>query len=182
MSFKMTLNLYKVYQNKSNRMKILVILGMGGHTSQILRLIDLVESKQESRYKYEYLLGHDDQTSTKKIKFPGKIWMMRNPRLMKDKSILKVFFNMFPATIDAFKILWKSRPSVIIGAGPSLCIPLFWLAKFMGIKTIFIESWVRVHHKSQAGKLVYPVSDLFLVQWKSMKKVYPKAVYAGRLS
>lgn len=159
-------------------MKLLIHLGMGGHTSQILRLIDLLGPD----YKYEYLIGHDDQTSAKKIKFPGKIYKIKNPRLMKDKSLLKVFFNMFPATIQAFKILKKSKPKAVISAGPSQAIPLFWLAKLMKIKTIFIESWVRVHHKSQTGKLVYLVSDLFFVQWPTMKKNYPKAIYAGRLS
>ena len=158
--------------------KLLIHLGMGGHTSQTLRLVDLLGPN----YKYEYLIGHDDQTSAKKIKFPEKIYKIKNPRLMKDKSLLKVFFNMFPITIQAFKILRKSRPSAIISAGPSQTIPLFWLAKLLGIKTIFLESWVRVHHKSKTGKLVYPVSDLFFIQWKSLKKVYPKAIYAGRLS
>lgn len=158
--------------------KIVVVLGMGGHTSQILRLVKLLGNK----YTYEYVLGHDDQTSAEKIKYPGKMYVMRNPRLMRDKSMIKVFFNLFPATRDAFRILRQSKPDAILSAGPSLTIPLFWLATFLKVKTIFIESWVRVHHKSQTGKLVYPVSDLFLVQWESMKKVYPKAVYAGRLS
>ena len=159
-------------------MKILVHLGMGGHTSQILRLVELLGPA----YDYEYLLGDDDQTSEAKIRFKGKIYRVKNPRLMEDSSIFKVTLKMVPATLGLIKTLIKSRPKALVSAGPSLAIPLFWLAKVMGIKTIFVESWVRVHHKSQTGKLVYPVSSLFLVQWESMKKVYPKAVYAGRLS
>ena len=158
--------------------KVLVNLGMGGHTSQILRLVD----KLGPNYRYEYLIGHDDQTSEKKIKFKGKVHRIKNPRLMKHKSLIPVFFNMFPTTIHAFKVLWKSRPYALLSAGPSMAIPTFWLAKLMGIKTIFVESWVRVHHKSHTGKLVYPVSDVFIVQWESMKKAYPKAKYTGRLS
>lgn len=192
--------------------KLLIHLGLGGHTSQILRLVDLLSSisanplNSPSRpqnplpssfsslssqnqpsllsapYQYEYLLGHDDQTSAQKIKIPGRLHRIKNPRLMKDRSLIKVFFNMFPATLQLFKLLLKARPQAVISAGPSQAIPLFWLAKLLRIKTIFIESWVRVHHKSQTGKLVYPVTDLFLVQWPAMKKVYSKAVYAGRLS
>ena len=158
--------------------KVLVILGMGGHTSQILRLVSLLGDE----YHYEYVIGHDDQTSVKKIVYKGRVRKMKNPRLMEEKSIMKVFFNMFPATIDAWNILRKAKPHVIMSAGPSLTIPLFWIAKLFGIKTIFVESWVRVHHKSQTGKLVYLVSDLFIVQWESMKKAYQKAVFAGRLS
>lgn len=178
-SFQTFINLIKP---KNFMRKLLIHLGMGGHTSQILRLVDMLGSNNQKDYKYEYLIGHDDQISAKKIKFSGKIYRSKNPRLMKDKSLLKVSLNMIPTTIQALKILRRSRPYAVVSAGPSSAIPLFWLAKLMGIKTIFVESWVRVHHQSQTGKLVYPVSDLFFVQWKSMKKVYPKAVYAGRLS
>ena len=159
-------------------MKALIMLGMGGHTSQILRLVNLLDEN----YKYEYIIGHDDNTSVKKIKYPGKIHIIKNPRLMKNKSLVKVFFNMFPTTIGAIKILLKSKPHAIISAGPSMTIPTFWIAKLLGIKTIFLESWVRVHHKSQTGKLVYPITDLFIVQWHTMKKAYQKAKYVGRLS
>ncbi|MBI2102597.1 UDP-N-acetylglucosamine--LPS N-acetylglucosamine transferase [Candidatus Woesearchaeota archaeon] len=158
--------------------KMLVVLGMGGHTAQILRLLDSLGDT----YEYEYVIGHDDTTSAAKIKLKGKIHVMRNPRLMTDKSIAKVALNMVPSTIDAFSILRKTKPDAILSAGPALTIPLFWLAKARGTKTIFVESWVRVHHQSLTGRLVYPVSDLFFVQWESMTKTYPKAIYAGRLS
>lgn len=158
--------------------KMLVVLGMGGHTAQILRLIDSLGDA----YEYEYVIGHDDTTSAAKIKYKGNVHVMRNPRLMTDKSLAKVTFNMIPSTINALAILRKTKPHAILSAGPALTIPLFWLAKTRRIKTIFVESWVRVHHKSLTGKLVYPVSDLFFVQWESMKKTYPKAIYAGRLS
>ncbi len=158
--------------------KVLVVLGMGGHTAQILRLVEMLGDN----YEYEYVIGHDDQTSSAKITFSGKIHVMSNPRLMEDKSILKVSVKMVPSTIQAFQILHRVKPYAVLSAGPALTIPLFWLAKMKGIKTMFVESWVRVHHKSLTGKLVYPISDLFIVQWESMKKVYPKAVYAGRLS
>lgn len=158
--------------------KLLVHLGMGGHTSQILRVVQGLGKS----YTYEYVVGHDDQTSAAKIPFPGSIHRMLNPRLMTDTSLLKVAWQMIPATRDAWKILRSIRPDAIISTGPALAIPLFWLAKFLGIKTIFIESWVRVEHSSLAGRLVYPVSSLFFVQWPTMKKVFPKAIYAGRLS
>ncbi|MFH1276284.1 MAG: PssD/Cps14F family polysaccharide biosynthesis glycosyltransferase [Candidatus Woesearchaeota archaeon] len=163
--------------------KLLIHLGMGGHTSQVLRLVELMENKEsKNKYNYEYLIGLDDQTSVQKIKYFGSVHKVKNPRLMTDKSVLKVFLKMFPTTLQVFKLLRKIKPNVIISAGPSLTIPLFWIAKLLGIKTIFVESWVRVHHGSQAGRFCYPVSDLFLVQWPTMKKVYPKAIYAGRLS
>jgi len=155
----------------------LIVLGRGGHTAQILRLVDRLGNK----YAYEYVVGKEDQVSEKQIKYKGKVHRMLNPRLMKHKSLIIVFLRMIPAGFDVFKILLKTKANVVLSAGPSMTIPFFYLAKLFGKKLIFVESWVRIHHKSLTGRFVYPISDLFFVQWASMKKIYKKAVFAGRL-
>ena len=35
--------------------------------------------------------------------------------------------------------------------------------------------------KTATGRLIYPIADLFIVQWKEMLKLYPKAVYGGSI-
>ncbi|MBW3003730.1 hypothetical protein KY328_04550 [Candidatus Woesearchaeota archaeon] len=157
---------------------ILVVLGMGGHTNQMLRLLE----KLGNKYNYEFVVGHDDKTSAPKVKDRGPIFIMKNPRLMKDNNIFKIILNMIPATIDSFRILRKSRAKVLLGCGPSLILPLFFVAKvFFSKKLIFFESWVRVEHKSISGKLIYPYCNLFFVQWPELQKKYKKSIYAGRL-
>ena len=158
--------------------KVLVALGMGGHTSQILRLVDKIDNKHELCY----LICSDDKTSKAKIRKAGPIYYMKNPRDMKDKFLGKVALKMIPASLDVRKVLKHSKPDVVLCSGPSMAIPLFWIARLKGIKTIFLESWVRVHNKSQAGKFVYKITDLFIVQWGSMLHEYPKAKFEGRLS
>ena len=44
---------------------------------------------------------------------------------------------------------------------------------------IYIETFANIKTKSMSGKLVYPIADMFVVQWESMLKLYPKAVYGG---
>lgn len=158
--------------------KVLVALGMGGHTSQILRLVDGIDEK----HKLCYLICSDDKTSKAKIRKPGLIYHMKNPRDMKDKFLGKVALKMIPASRDVFKVLRHAKPDVVLCSGPSMAIPLFWIAKLFRIKTIFLESWVRVHNKSQAGRFVYSVTDLFIIQWRTMVHEYPKAIFKGRLS
>ena len=51
----------------------------------------------------------------------------------------------------------------------------------MGAKTIFIEAYDRIDKASLTGKLCYRVSDVFIVQWEPMLKVFPKAVYLGSI-
>ncbi len=56
-----------------------------------------------------------------------------------------------------------------------------FLAKLFGKKLIYIESFARVYDGSKTGKLLYKYADLFIVQWESLKEVYPKAIYGGSI-
>lgn len=55
------------------------------------------------------------------------------------------------------------------------------IGKLFGAKTIYIEVFDRIDAPTIAGKLCYPVTDKFIVEWEEMKKVYPKAVNLGSI-
>lgn len=154
---------------------VLYILGSGGHTAQMIELSkDLKQS-----INYFYLIQEDDVLSEKKILFPGKIIKIkRNAGFNENK--LKVYFKTINIFFKALKIIKKNKIDVIISAGPGISIPFFYAGKLLGKKLIFIESWSRVTTKSSSGKLIYPIADLFFVQWKENLKNYPKALYKGR--
>jgi len=157
--------------------KILVILGGGGHTVQMLRLVE----KLGNNFIYGYVVGYDDQLSEKGIKIKGEIYHIYDLRDKKDKSLILVGFKLVPSLLSSFFVLRKSKPNMIVGCGPGLCIPIIFLAKFFGVKTIFIESWVRSKKKSITGKILYYFSDLFFVQWPDLRRIYKRAIFAGRL-
>ena len=54
-----------------------------------------------------------------------------------------------------------------------------YVAKIFRKKVIYIESFANVETKTLSGRLVYPIANVFIVQWHSMLKLYPKAVYGG---
>lgn len=154
------------------------MLGSGGHTTQMLRLVDQLGSK----YKYCYIVANTDKTSEKHIKIPGKVYRVFDTRLKTDRFLIKIVAKFVPSTLEAISVLLKIRPHFIIGCGPGMNLHVLWLAKYLfSAKLIFFESWVRVHNKSLAGRLIYPFTDLFIVQWRSLLKKYPRAVFAGRL-
>jgi beta-1,4-N-acetylglucosaminyltransferase len=155
-----------------DKMKVLIILGSGGHTAQMLKLLKLMGNK----YHYEYVINSDDIVTPKKIS--GKIHRIPNPRVFGASVISKLSKTLF-GFIKSFFVVLKF--DVVISAGPGLSVPVFYAAKMLGKKTIFLESWSRAHSPSVSGRLCYPVSDLFFVQWPKMKKFYPKAIFAGRL-
>lgn len=87
--------------------------------------------------------------------------------------------NLIKNTILAFKILRKERPDIIVSSGAAVAVPFFYLGKIFGAKTVYIEVFDRIDAPTMTGKLVYPVTDRFIVQWEEMKKVYPKAINLG---
>ena len=52
-------------------------------------------------------------------------------------------------------------------------------AKLFRKKVIFIETFANSKTKTLSGSIVYPIADIFIVQWESMLDIYPKAVLGG---
>ena len=73
----------------------------------------------------------------------------------------------------------KIRPKVVVTTGTHTAVPMCYLAKLFGRKVIFIETFANSTTKTLSGKLVYPIADLFIVQWESMLELYPNAVFGG---
>ena len=84
-------------------------------------------------------------------------------------------------TVIAWKVLRKEKPDLIISSGAAVAVPFFYLWKLFGIKLIYIEVFDRIDKPTITGKLVYPITDKFIVQWDEQKKVYPKAINLGSI-
>jgi UDP-N-acetylglucosamine:LPS N-acetylglucosamine transferase len=156
--------------------KVLIVLGSGGHTEQMIRLLDMLGGK----YEYYYVVNNEDNISPHKIKFSGPIFKITLTRT-KRSPFFETTQRTLKALYDALFIIHKTKCDVIISAGSAMSVPLFIVAKLYGMKTIFLESWSRITTKSNAGRLCYPLSDLFFIQWRELKALYPKAIYRGRL-
>lgn len=89
------------------------------------------------------------------------------------------FKNLIKNTYLAFKILKSEKPDIIISSGAAVAVPFFFVGKLFKIKTVYIEVFDRIDKPTLTGKLVYAVTDLFIVQWEEMRKVYPKAINLG---
>ena len=81
----------------------------------------------------------------------------------------------------AWKTLRREKPDLIISSGAAVAVPFFYLGKLFGAKTIYIEVFDRIDKPTMTGKMVYPVTDRFIVEWEEMKKVYPKAINLGSI-
>lgn len=157
-------------------MKLLVVLGEGGHTAELLNLVSLLGGK----YKYHYIMTKNDNLSFQKITIPGPIHRLYRAREKNTKLIDAIIKTL----IDGIKSFWliiRVRPDAILSCGPAIAVPVSIAGKILGRKVIFVETGSRVNHMSLTGRIMYHCADLFFVQWPQLKKKLPRAIYAGRL-
>jgi len=80
----------------------------------------------------------------------------------------------------AFKILLKERPSLVISTGAAVAVPFFYGGKLLGAKLIYLEVYDRIDAATLTGRLLYPITDKFLVQWEEQKRFYHKGEFWGQ--
>lgn len=90
-------------------------------------------------------------------------------------------FNLVRNFFVALRVLFKERPNIIISTGAGVAIPFFYLGKLLRKKLIFIEAYERIHNPSLTGRLVYPITDAFILQWEEQKKYYPRGIVLGQI-
>ncbi len=78
-------------------------------------------------------------------------------------------------------ILARERPDVLVSAGAGVAVPFFAVASSLGIPTVFIEVYDRVHSPTLTGRLVAPFATEVLVQWPQQLEFYPQATLVGQL-
>ncbi|WP_332695451.1 PssD/Cps14F family polysaccharide biosynthesis glycosyltransferase [Halalkalibacter lacteus] len=156
---------------RNKQKKVMFISSIGGHLTQLLQLKPLFD-------QYDYHIVTEESSITKELakEYPVS-FLVYGARNYLFSYLFKFSFN----CIKSFFIFLKERPDVIVTTGAHTSVPMCYIAKLFRRKVIYIESFAKTTTPTLSGRLVYPIADLFIVQWESMKKVYPKAVYGGSI-
>jgi UDP-N-acetylglucosamine:LPS N-acetylglucosamine transferase len=159
-----------------NKTKLLIILGEGGHSTELLNLVDLLGDK----FQYNYIISKEDNISINHIRFKGPIYKLNRPRGKKSNKV-EVTLKLLWVALNSLIILLRSKPKAILSTGPAISVPVSIIGKIFGKKIIFIETGSRVKRLSLTGRIMYHFADLFFIQWPQLKQKAPRAIYAGRL-
>lgn len=158
---------------------ILFIYGVGGHEEQMKRLLNGFSECLESKYKYVFLAERGA-----KYKFSSNTIFtqeLRNKHSLL-KSIIHLPIFIYNLLTILFSLIRNYKIAFIVSTGPGLVLPYSIFFKiFSKTKIIFVETWSRFYSKSFSGKFMYKIADLFFIQSETLKSVYPKAKYSGRL-
>lgn len=149
------------------KMKICLVGSSGGHLTHLYMLKPTWENKERFWVTF-------DKTDANSLLKDEKVYHCYFPTNRNIKNLIK-------NTFLAMKILKKEKPDIIISSGAAVAVPFFYLGKLRGAKTVYIEVFDRIDKSTLTGKLVYPVTDKFIVQWDEMKKVYKKSINLGSI-
>ncbi len=150
-----------------DNLKVCLVGSSGGHLTHLYMLKPFWENKQRFWVTF-------DKEDAKSLLEDEKMYSCYYPTNRSIKALIK-------NTMLAWKVLKKERPDLIISSGAAVAVPFFYLGKLMGAKNVYVEVFDRIDKPTMTGKMIYPVADLFIVQWEEQKKVYPKAVDLGSI-
>lgn len=148
--------------------KICLISSSGGHFEQLLMLRKLSEKNKifivTEKTKYN--------VKDKKINY-----FILQVNRKEPTFIFKIIANFFKSTY----IFLKEKPDIIISTGVLSTIPMLIIGHIFRKKVIYIESFAKINSPTMTGKLIYKMNlaNQFYVQWESMLKFYPNAIFKG---
>ena len=150
---------------------VLFIASTGGHLKELLQLETLFK-----KYNYTLITEKTKSNLYLKRKYKNRVYFL----IYGTKDHILVY--PFKLLANCFMSLWlffKIHPDYVVTTGVHTAGPMCCIAKIFGAKIIYIETFANINTKTVTGKLLYPLSDLFIVQWESMLELYPEATYGG---
>jgi len=153
-----------VFNQRFNR-ELCVACSAGGHLSEALASIS------EASVDTCIITKQDEHVASRLNDYD--VYYVNDPHT----SLWGFFVN----ALRSLFIFARLRPRVVLSTGSGIALATCMLGKLFGSRVIYVESGARVVAPSKTGKFMYRYADVFYVQWKSMLKFYPNAIYVGRL-
>jgi beta-1,4-N-acetylglucosaminyltransferase len=148
-------------------MKILLVCSSGGHLAQLYQLRNWWE-----RHDRTWVTFADAQATS----------LLRGERLVRAYSpTTRNVPNAIRNLRLALSTIRAERPDVVLSDGAGVAFPFFLVAKAVGVRTVYLEVYDRISRPTLTGKLCYPVTDLFLLQWPEQARSYPRGRVIGCL-
>lgn len=151
--------------------KVLFISSTGGHLVELMQLKDMFKN-----YNFHIITEKTKSNLKMKEEYKERIdFLMYGTKDHMLTYPFKLIFNCFKSLFLYIKI----HPDYIITTGAHTAGPMCCLGKLLGSRIIYIETFANLSTKTITGKCIYPFADKFIVQWESMKELYPKADFWG---
>ena len=151
--------------------RVMFIASTGGHLQELLQLKGMFKD-----YNYSLITEKTKSNLYLKEEYGKRVKFLlygtkHNILIYPFKLLINCFISLF--------YYFKFRPDYIVTTGVHTAGPMCCIGKIFGSKIIYIETFANIVTKTVTGRMLYPISDKFIVQWESMKELYPKADFGG---
>ncbi|GMM32526.1 N-acetylglucosaminyldiphosphodolichol N-acetylglucosaminyltransferase anchoring subunit [Martiniozyma asiatica (nom. inval.)] len=167
-------NKFKFKSNSNGQPKLIILLGSGGHTSEMIRIISQFKEELEN-YQSNYIVTSGDGTSVASLHNfnpNAGVYQLHRARSV-HASISSTIGNTIVSQVESIRLVYKIKPDLLLCNGPGSCICLalaMLLRRFFTGKgrILYIESAARVSRLSISGQLMQLLADRFVVQWAQL--------------
>lgn len=142
---------------------VLVVASAGGHLSEALCALSLVDSEL-------HLVCNKN--------------MLDNTRFKRIYTIRDSQYNPFVHALNFLYGIWlflKVRPDSMFSTGGPICLPFAVLAKITRTKFVYLDTMARVSSLSNTGRIIqkYGLCDVFLCQWQEIARQHESVEFCG---
>ncbi|KAJ2380245.1 UDP-N-acetylglucosamine transferase subunit [Coemansia sp. RSA 2603] len=174
--------------------KLCIVLGSGGHTAEMTRLLQGVDFDRYSQRMY--IVGDTDLLSLDQIgvleaprdSSAEQYTVVRIPRSRHvGQSYTSSIFSSLHCLLYVLRAMLQNRPDAVLCNGPANCVLVglvAMLSRLLALKhipVVYVESFARVRSLSLSGHIMYYIADRFVVQWPGLREKYPLAEYIPHL-
>jgi UDP-N-acetylglucosamine transferase subunit ALG13 len=152
------------------RRRICLAASGGGHVRQLLDLQPVWSEHDYFFVTEDTALGRSLAEQHPTHFLPHFAWGQA-----KQGHVLRMLSRAAQSFFQAFAILRRERPGVVISTGAGAVFPIVFWARLMGARVIVIESFARFEKPSLFGRMAAPFANLMVVQSAKLAKAYPKA-------
>lgn len=158
---------------KNKKRKLIFIASTGGHLNELMQVKSIF-----NKYEYHIITEKNEVDESLKEEYGNRLrFLIYGTKKHPIRYIIKFTTNCILSLIYFFRF----QPEIIVTTGTHTAVPMCYIAKLFGSKVIFIETFANRTTGTVSGKMVYPIADVFVVQWEEMTEIYPKAVCWGWL-
>ncbi|GIA50583.1 hypothetical protein VCSRO180_2778 [Vibrio cholerae] len=162
-----------------NSKNILIINGTGGHRYEMQRLLSYIKAELLVN---DFSAVHLGESINDDLIVDSYYLCDIRHKSSKLKTIYMALLSFTFGIINSLRIARKYNISSVLSTGPGVCILPSILMKFLfGSKVIYFETGCMFYNNTLTGLIMSRVADVFVVQNKELLKVYPDAIYLGRL-
>jgi beta-1,4-N-acetylglucosaminyltransferase len=155
-----------------DRVDVLLVCSTGGHLLQLLALRGVWEDERRVWVTF-------DKSDARVLLRDEAVVYAHGPT---NRSFgLRAAVNTVRNIALAWRIVGRTRPTVILTTGAGVAVPFAWAGRLRGARVVYVESFTRIDGPSLSCRLIGPAAARIYGQWPEFTQAVPRARYLGNV-